>query len=83
MANKQIDYKVLSTELDDVLVRLQSDDLDVDQAFKLYERGMEITKQLEKYLKQAENKVTKIKADWAQAHGGEVVDSVQTDRVED
>ena len=39
-------------------------DLDVDEAVKFYERGMEISKELEAYLKDAENKVTKIKADW-------------------
>lgn len=64
MANKNIDYKQLSSELDSVLDKLQAGDVDVDEAVKLYERGMEITEQLESYLKQAENTVTKIKADW-------------------
>lgn len=60
--SKEIDYQELSSELDSVLVRLQSDDLAIDEAFKLYERGLEITKRLETYLKQAENKITKIRA---------------------
>lgn len=64
MTQKQINYKALSAELDDVLSRLQSDELDVDKAVKLYERGMAITKELETYLKTAENKVQKIKATW-------------------
>jgi exodeoxyribonuclease VII small subunit len=64
MAEKKIDYKRLSSELDEVLGKLQSADLDVDEAVKAYERGMEIAKELEAYLKEAENKVTKIKADW-------------------
>jgi exodeoxyribonuclease VII small subunit len=61
---QQIDYKKLSSELDQVLDKLQNADLDVDEAVKAYERGMEIAKNLETYLKKAENKVTKVKADW-------------------
>jgi exodeoxyribonuclease VII small subunit len=64
MAAKKIDYKKLSAELDEVVARLQSADLDVDQAVQAYERGMAITKDLETYLQQTSNKVTKIKADW-------------------
>lgn len=59
------DYKALSAELDEVLAKLQSPDVDVDEAVKAYERGMAIAKQLETYLKEAENKVAKVKADWA------------------
>jgi exodeoxyribonuclease VII small subunit len=58
------DYQALSNELDTVLVKLQGGDLDVDEAVSLYERGMEIAKELEAYLKDAENKVTKVKASW-------------------
>lgn len=60
---KEINYQIFSKELDDVLSRLQSEELPIDEAIKLYERGIEITKQLQAYLKQAENKVTKIRAD--------------------
>lgn len=56
---KQKDYKELSAELDDILAKLQSSDLDVDQAVKAFERGKEIAKQLETYLKQAETKIKK------------------------
>lgn len=63
MANaKEIDYSALNQELDSILAKLQSDELDVNDAIALYERGMEITKQLETYLKTAENKITKLKA---------------------
>lgn len=51
-------------ELDEILTKLQSNDLDVDEAIKLYERGMEVAKEIEKYLKEAENKITKIKTRW-------------------
>ena len=60
-----INYQKLSTELDEVVAKLQSEDIDVDAALALYERGIEITKILETYLKTAENKVTQIKATFA------------------
>lgn len=65
MATKATNYKLLNTELDEVLTKLQSEDLDVDDAVALYERGIAIVKELESYLKNAENKVTKIKADFS------------------
>jgi exodeoxyribonuclease VII small subunit len=61
---KDIDYKVLSAELDEVLGKLQAGEVDVDEAVKLYERGITITGQLEAYLKTAENKVRKVQAEW-------------------
>lgn len=67
MTKENINYKKLSAELEEVISKLQSADLDVDEAVKAYERGMEIAKELESYLKQAENKVEKIKADWSSA----------------
>jgi exodeoxyribonuclease VII small subunit len=65
VAAKKSDYKSLNAELDEVLLKLQSEDLDVDAALALYERGIEITKELEQFLKEAENKVSKIKADFS------------------
>lgn len=59
---KEIDYQALNAELSEILAKLQSEDLSVDEALKGYERGIAITKELEKYLKTAENKVTKIRA---------------------
>lgn len=60
---RKIDYKALNRELDEILVKLQADELDVDAAVELYERGIKITKEIEAYLQDAENKVSKIKAD--------------------
>lgn len=59
---KDVNYQELSRELDTILTQLQTDDFDIDQALKLYERGIVISKQLETYLKDAENTVTKLKA---------------------
>lgn len=60
--NKTQDYKELNRELDEVMARLQSDDISIDEAVTAYERGMELLTEIEAHLKTAENKVTKIKA---------------------
>ena len=60
MTSKPVDYKKLNVELDDILNRLQSGELDIDEAIKHYERGQKIVKQLQTYLKTAENKITKV-----------------------
>lgn len=58
---KEPSYSDLKQELDELLVKLQREDIDVDEALGLYERGMELTKQLEAMLKETENKITKLK----------------------
>lgn len=57
---KDIDYQALSRELDEIVNKLQSEDVAIDDAIKLHGRGIEITKQLEKYLKAAENTISKV-----------------------
>lgn len=56
------DYKSLSTELDEILTKLQSGELSIDDALPAYERGVAIVKLLEKQLLEAENKVTELQA---------------------
>ena len=58
---KKVDYGTLSTELSEVLARLQEPDIRVDQAVELYEKGLQLVGQLETYLKAAENKVEQLK----------------------
>ena len=60
VVKKEINYRQLSAELDELLHELESTDIDIDDALQKYQRGMEIVEQLEKYLKTAENKVKKI-----------------------
>lgn len=55
-------YKDLKQELDEVLSWFEGGEVDLDEAVAHYERGMRLVKELELYLKDAENKVTKIKA---------------------
>lgn len=59
---KKTDYRSLSAELDELLARLQSGELNIDEALPAYERGLELVKQLEAYLKDAEQQVTKLTA---------------------
>ncbi|MEK7594811.1 MAG: exodeoxyribonuclease VII small subunit [Patescibacteria group bacterium] len=55
-------YQDLKTELDDVMSELSREDLDIDKALQYYQRGIELVKQLETYLKTAENKVQELQA---------------------
>ena len=57
----QKDYRSLSDQLEDILARLQSPDIHVDEAVKLYEEGLKLITALEVHLKQAENKIEKLK----------------------
>lgn len=54
-------YKELSDELEKVMDNLEQGDLDIDDAVKCYERGLELIKELEAHLKKAENRVTQLK----------------------
>lgn len=61
MTNKQPDYRNLSAELEAILAKLQSGELTIDEALPAYERGMVLVKELESYLKTAENQVKQLK----------------------
>lgn len=64
MATKGMNYQDLNKELQEILGQLDDNSGDIDKAIAQYERGMEIVSQLEAYLKQAENKVKKVKQNW-------------------
>ncbi len=54
-------YQELSAELDQLLAALQNPDVPIDEAVKLYERGLQLVQQLEAHIKTAENKISKQK----------------------
>ncbi len=56
------DYHALTEELHTLTTKLESGDLDIDDAVASYERGLEIVAQLEARLARAENKVTDLRA---------------------
>ncbi len=54
-------YQKLSIELDEVLASLQNPEVTIDEAARLYERGLQLVGKLEQHLQQAENTITKFK----------------------
>ena len=58
MASKPITYQDLKSQLDDVLLRLQDDNVDIDEAVKLHTLGQKLIIQLEQYLKETTAKIT-------------------------
>ena len=62
MAKKQaLSYEESKRELDEILHDLQGDELDVDAALAKYKRGLELAKQIENYLKDAQNEIRELK----------------------
>lgn len=60
-AQKPFDYGGKMQELEALLARVESDELDVDAAIESFEKGMKLVDELESYLSTAENKIEKIK----------------------
>ena len=54
-------YRVLNEELEEVIQKLQSEGLDIDDVILEYQKGINLVETMEKYLKSARNKITKIK----------------------
>jgi exodeoxyribonuclease VII small subunit len=59
MAKKS--YRELQAALDEVLEELQSAELDIDKALKLYKQGQVLIGQLEVYLQTAKNEIEHLK----------------------
>jgi exodeoxyribonuclease VII small subunit len=55
------DYQTLNIKLEEVLDKLQAPDVRVDEAVQLYEEGLKLIADLQNHLKQAENKIEKLK----------------------
>lgn len=56
------DYETLKTELDELMLELQREDLPVDTALSHYQRGLELVKQLENYLQTTEATIQTLQA---------------------
>lgn len=48
-------------ELEEIVSYFEGSQLDVDESLAKFERGVELSKELQKYLETAQNKVEKIK----------------------
>lgn len=55
-------YEALNSELDAIIASLQQEEIDIDAAVQLYQRGLELSKQLEEYLVSASNTIEELKA---------------------
>jgi exodeoxyribonuclease VII small subunit len=53
------EYAAKSAELERVLAKLQDPDVEIDEATKLYDQGLKLVDEIETYLKQAENTVSR------------------------
>ena len=60
MEEKKIDFEKESKRLDEILEAISSKALSLDESLKLYEEGSQIINNLEKALKEAEDKIEKI-----------------------
>ncbi|HEY4963988.1 MAG TPA: exodeoxyribonuclease VII small subunit [Candidatus Saccharimonadales bacterium] len=58
--DKTTDYQKLSDELELIINELQSSELNIDKVIADYERGIKVIDDLEKYLKNAKTKITKL-----------------------
>lgn len=59
-SKKIIDYKALNIELETILTSLQSGELSIDNALKVYSRGQKIVTELQSFLETAENQIKNI-----------------------
>jgi exodeoxyribonuclease VII small subunit len=57
-------YQTLRQQLDEVMLKLQDPECDVDEAVGLYEQALALIAKLEKHLETAENRITKVQADF-------------------
>lgn len=62
MSKAKPTYEELKTELDAIVADLQHSDIDVDETVQKYKRGLELVKQLQSQLKDAENTIAKLQA---------------------
>jgi exodeoxyribonuclease VII small subunit len=60
--DQDVSYQELRSRLDELLLKLQDPDCDVDEAVDMYEQALTIITKLEQRLEAAENRITKIQA---------------------
>ena len=58
MAKKS--YKQMKNELENIMAKLQDDDIDIDEAIKLHKQGSKVLSQMQNYLKEVKLKIKDI-----------------------
>ena len=60
MKDEQFDFEKEMKRLDEIVAKISSQDLSLDESLSLYKEGQEIVKKLEKALEAAQEKVEKV-----------------------
>jgi len=55
---KELNFEETMKELEEVVQKLETGDLNLDDSIKEFEKGMELSKSASKYLEEAEKKIT-------------------------
>ncbi|MEK7103194.1 MAG: exodeoxyribonuclease VII small subunit [Patescibacteria group bacterium] len=71
MATKKDTFKDAFEELETIVQRFESGDLDLDESLKQFERGLELAEYCKKQLAVVENKVKEIKGKFKDSEGGD------------
>ena len=58
-------YQQMQSELDKLMTSLRQGSGDIDESVLQYQQAMQLIKELEEYLKNAQNKISKIKKDFS------------------
>lgn len=61
MTKEQRTYQQMRAELDALMTWFEQDNIDVDTAVTKYEQAIKLAKEIEVYLRNAENKINKLK----------------------
>lgn len=60
MPNKKLKFQEAMTRLDEIVTKLSSNDLDLEEAMDLFTEGLNLSTQCEKQLKEFETKIEAI-----------------------
>jgi exodeoxyribonuclease VII small subunit len=60
MAKQEVSFRQMRSDLDNIILSFQSNELDADEALELYKKGQALIKQIDEYLKKSENTVKKL-----------------------
>ena len=60
MKDEQFDFEKEMKRLDEIVAKISSQDLSLDESLTLYKEGQEIVKKLEKALEEAQEKIEEV-----------------------
>ena len=68
MATKKLTFQQAMSRLDEIVAGLNSNQLELEEAMKLFEEGLKLTKQCDMQLKEFENKMNELLVEEGQDH---------------